>query len=128
MPERSIASRTRNRALDRARTSALGASLAAATVFAAVAAVPALAQDAAAGARKSMLCQTCHGKDGLGTLPDAPHLAGQPAIYLERSLKAYRGGERKHEMMNVVAKTLTDDDIRDLAAHYAAIKIEVKAP
>ena len=30
--------------------------------------------------------------------------------------------------MNVVAKPLTDDDIRDLAAYYAAIKIEVKAP
>ena len=103
-------------------------SLAAAAVLAAAAAVPAHAQDAQAGAKKSAPCQTCHGKDGLGTLPDAPHLAGQPAVYLERALKAYRSGERKNEMMNAMAKPLTDEDIRDLAAHYAAIKIEIKAP
>ena len=104
-------------------------SLAAAAVLAAAAAaVPAHAQDAQAGAKKSLPCQTCHGKDGLCTLPDAPHLAGQPAVYLERALKAYRSGERKNEMMNAMAKPLTDEDIRDLAAHYAAIKIEIKAP
>ena len=102
--------------------------LVAAAVFAAAAVVPASAQDAQAGARKSAPCQVCHGKDGLGTLPDAPHLAGQPAIYLERALKAYRSGERKNEMMNAMTKPLTDEDIRDLAAHYAAIKIQIKAP
>ena len=94
----------------------------------AAAALPVHAQDAQAGAKKSAPCQTCHGKDGLGTLPDAPHLAGQPAVYLERALKAYRSGERKNEMMNAMTKPLTDEDIRDLAAHYAAIKIEIKAP
>ena len=88
----------------------------------------AAAQDAASGRKKTDLCQTCHGVDGLGRLPDAPHLSGQPAAYLERQLRAYRSGERRNEMMSIVAKMLSDDDIRDLAAHYASIKIEVKAP
>ena len=89
---------------------------------------PASAQDANAGRKKTELCQTCHGVDGLGRLPDAPHLSGQPAVYLERQLRAFRSGERKSEMMSIVSKMLSDDDIRDLSAHYASIKIEVKVP
>jgi cytochrome c553 len=85
------------------------------------------AEDAQAGRKKTELCQTCHGLDGLGRLPDAPHIAGQPAVYLERALRAYRSGERRNEMMSIVAKMLSDDDIRNLAAYYSAIKIEVKA-
>jgi cytochrome c553 len=88
--------------------------------------VPAAAQDAAAGRRKATACQQCHGLDGLSKLPEAPNLAAHPQMYLERSLRAYRGGERRNEVMSVVAKTLSDDDIRDLAAYYAAIVVEVK--
>ena len=100
--------------------SAIGAALIAAL------AAPASAQDARSGAAKAKACHACHGIDGISTLPDAPHLAGQPAIYLERALRAYRSGERRHEVMNVAAKPLTDGEIRDLVAHYAAMLIEVK--
>ena len=86
----------------------------------------AIAQDAAAGARKAPACQACHGLDGLSRLPDAPHLAGQPAPYLERALRAYRDGERRNEVMSIAAKPLSDQDIRDLAAYYAAIQISIK--
>jgi cytochrome c553 len=64
--------------------------------------------------------------DGMSRLPDAPHLAGQPAPYLERSLRAYRDGERRHEVMSIAAKALSDEDIRDLAAYYASIRIILK--
>jgi cytochrome c553 len=70
----------------------------------------------------------CHGQAGLSTLPNAPHLAGQPAIYLEEQLKSYRSGRRRHEQMNVVAKPLTDADIADLAAWYASIRVEATPP
>lgn len=60
-------------------------------------------------------------------MPDAPHLAAQPAQYLERALRAYRSGERRNEVMSIAAKSLGDDDIRDLAAYYGAIQIEVKS-
>ncbi len=87
----------------------------------------AAAQDVAAGRRKAVACQACHGLDGIAKLPDAPNLAGQPANYLVRELNAYRSGARKNEVMSVAAKSLNDQDIRDLSAYYAAIQIEVKA-
>ena len=87
----------------------------------------AAAQDVAAGRRKAVACQACHGLDGIARLPDAPNLAAQPASYLERELRAYRAGTRRNEVMGVAAKGLNDADIRDLAAYYSAIQIEVKA-
>ena len=81
-----------------------------------------------AGRRKALQCQTCHGLDGLSKLPDAPHLAGQPVPYLVKSLDDYRKGIRKHEMMTLVVKDLSDQDIADLAAYYGAIEISTKPP
>ena len=92
-----------------------------------IASTPAAGQDVAAGRRKAVACQGCHGLDGIAKLPDAPHLAAQPAPYLERELRAYRSGARRNEVMSVAAKSLSDDDIRDLAAYYSAVQIEVKA-
>lgn len=108
--------------------------LAAAALSAAAFSSAAAAQDARAseaikaGARKAIACQTCHGLDGLSRLPDAPNIAGHPVPYLERTLRAFRSGERRNEMMSVVTKTLSDEDIRDLAAYYGAIKVDVKVP
>jgi cytochrome c553 len=91
-------------------------------------AMPASAGDVAAGRRKALQCQTCHGLDGLSKLPDAPHLSGQPEFYLIKSMNDYRNGARKHGMMTLVVKDLTNEDIADLAAYYAAIEISVKQP
>jgi cytochrome c553 len=89
---------------------------------------PAVAGDVAAGRRKALQCQACHGLDGLSRLPEAPHLAGQPERYLEKSLSEYRTGVRKDEMMALVVKDLTDQDIADLAAYYSAIEISAQPP
>ncbi len=86
----------------------------------------AVGQDVAAGRRKAIACQGCHGLDGIAKLPDAPNLANQPAAYLTLALRAYRSGERRNEVMTIAAKPLSDEDIRDLSAYYAAIQIEVK--
>lgn len=59
-------------------------------------------------------------------MPDAPHLAGQPAMYLAAQLKAYRSGARRHEVMSVIAKPLSDDEIESLAAWYSSQKISVQ--
>ena len=92
-------------------------------------AVPAQgAGDVAAGRRKALQCQTCHGLDGMSKLPEAPHLAGQPEPYLVKSLNDYRKGVRKHDMMTIVVQPLTDQDVADLAAYYAAIEVSVKPP
>jgi cytochrome c553 len=89
---------------------------------------PAEAGDVAAGRRKALQCQACHGLDGLSKLPDAPHLAGQPERYLVKSLDEYRKGRRSNEMMTLAVKDLSDQDIADLAAYYAAIEVSVSPP
>ncbi len=88
----------------------------------------AAAQDAAAGRAKAQACAVCHGPLGLSSAPDAPHLAGQPALYLAMQLRNYRSGKRPHEVMAVLAKPLSDDDIANLAAWFASIKVEASAP
>jgi cytochrome c553 len=86
------------------------------------------AADAAAGKTKAQACAVCHGPLGLSTLPDAPNLAGQPAIYLAAQLRAYRSGVRKHEVMSLMAKPLGDDDIDNLALWFSSIRIDARAP
>jgi cytochrome c553 len=87
------------------------------------------AGDAAAGKTKAAaMCRVCHGLDGIAKMPDAPNLAGQQEIYLVRSLTAYKTGERQNPQMSVVAPTLSEEDIANLAAYYASIKITVHEP
>ena len=86
------------------------------------------AQDAAAGKAKAAACAMCHGPVGIAAAPDTPNLAGQPASYIEEQLKAYRGGARKHEIMSLMAKPLTDADIANLAAWFSSIKVEATPP
>jgi cytochrome c553 len=88
----------------------------------------AFAADAKIGRKLAGQCQVCHGIDGIAKIPIAPHLAGESEIYLQTQLKAFRSGEREHEMMTVVAKDLSDEDIVNLAAWYASIEISVKVP
>ena len=84
------------------------------------------ARDPVAGKALAATCTTCHGALGVSRLPNAPNLAGQPAIYLVEQLKNYRSGKRQNEVMNVIAKPLTDRQIDDLAAWYESIKFSVQ--
>lgn len=80
------------------------------------------------GRTKAAACAVCHGPNGLSVTPDAPHLAGMPAVYFAAQLKAYRSGARRHEVMAVMAKGLSDDDIAALSAWYTSIKLEATLP
>ena len=103
-------------------------SIGALLALALAAAATAQTNDIDAGRRKAQACAVCHGVLGVATAPDAPNLAGQPAMYLAAQLKAYRGGTRSHAVMSVMAKPLTDEDIAQLAAWFASLRIEVQAP
>ena len=91
-------------------------------------ALPSEAADADAGRKKARQCQTCHGIDGIAKIPIAPHIAGESEIYLVTQLKAFRSGKRTHEIMTVIAKDLSDQDMADLAAWYASIEIKATLP
>jgi cytochrome c553 len=96
----------------------------------AVALTPSAIANPAGKAKAVGACNMCHGETGISNLPNAPHLAGQPEIYLIEQLKAMRSGKRPSETMSFIAKPLTDDEIKDLASWYSSIeiKVTVKAP
>lgn len=83
------------------------------------------AGDVKAGRAKALMCQACHGIDGLSKVPDAPNIAAQTEPYIIAQLQAYKTGLRKNDAMSVVAPSLSDTDIEDLAAYFSAIEIKV---
>jgi cytochrome c553 len=83
------------------------------------------AGDVKAGRAKALMCQACHGIDGLSTVPDAPNIAAQTEPYIVAQLQAFKSGARKNDAMSVVAPSLSDADIEDLAAYFSAIEIKV---
>ena len=76
--------------------------------------------DAATGKALANNCTACHGDTGITSNPAWPSIAGQQPSYLVNVLKAFRAGLRKDPMMAGVARSLSDADIANLAAYYAA--------
>ena len=69
------------------------------------------------------MCAGCHGADGVSApMPDVPIIAGIPAVLQEDFLFAYRDGGREcwpPGVMCQISASLSDDDIVELAAHFA---------
>jgi cytochrome c553 len=84
---------------------------------------PTVAADIAAGeAKVKEVCAACHGVDGNSVDPSNPRLAGQWRDYLAKALRDYKSGARNNGIMSGFAKGLSDKDIENLAAYYAAQK------
>lgn len=73
-----------------------------------------------AGATKAAVCFACHGPNGNSVAPTFPRLAGQNAVYIAEQLHLFRSGVRPNPVMGPMAKTLSDQDIDDLAVYFAA--------
>ena len=80
--------------------------------------------DAVSGAKKVSMCIGCHAipgyKASFPSVYSVPMISGQTPGYLAASLEAYRKGDRSHPTMRAIAASLSDQDIADLAAYYAA--------
>lgn len=76
--------------------------------------------DPEAGQAKSALCATCHGPDGNSELAINPKIAGQNARYMIKQMQDFRSGARPGPIMAAMVINLSDEDIEDLAAYYAA--------
>lgn len=74
------------------------------------------------------LCAGCHGEDGIAVIEDVPHLAGENRVYLETQLKAFRNGQREHEIMSPIAKDLSDEELRKVAHWFSSIGVEISGP
>ena len=83
------------------------------------------AGDVAIGKKKAETCMGCHAVKGyFNVYPSykVPKVAGQNATFIENALKGYRDGSRTHETMKANAANLSDQDIADIAAFFAAEK------
>ena len=80
------------------------------------------APDLQAGAAKAETCMACHGAGGISQTPETPSLAGQPEGFLQWQLVYFRSGTRKSAVMQPMAASLKDDDIRNVSAYFAAQK------
>lgn len=77
--------------------------------------------NAARGKSKTAVCIACHGTNGQSVNPQFPRLAGQHAVYLSKALRAYRSGTRSsNPMVSLITDAMSDQDIEDIAAYYAA--------
>jgi cytochrome c553 len=73
-------------------------------------------------------CFQCHEVQGQGkAAANFPRLTGQTYRYLYYSLRNFASGARVNPVMQPIAQALTDDDMRDVSAYYAALSIEKPA-
>ena len=78
----------------------------------------ALAADIPAGAAA---CSGCHpAKPGVDT--PVPRLVGRPAAQIVAAMDDFRAGKRAATIMDRVAKGFTEDEIKAIAAWFAAQK------
>jgi len=108
----------------------MAASLGCAVAQPATPAVPVAATPVASGmAPRVLACVTCHGKEGRAT-PEGyfPRIAGKPAGYLANQLLNFREGRRSYPQMTSLIEHLTDDYLREMAAHFAALDVPYAPP
>lgn len=70
----------------------------------------------------NQICAACHGADGNSPLPMNPSLAGQHPQYLFKQLNEFKSGSRNNAVMMGMVAGLSAEDMRNLAAYYAAQK------
>ncbi|HUH87800.1 MAG TPA: cytochrome c [Pusillimonas sp.] len=82
--------------------------------------------DAKAAIDKVSMCIGCHGIKGYkASFPEVYHvpmIAGQNADYIVSALQKYASGERTFPTMEAIARTLSAQDMADLAAYYSSLK------
>jgi cytochrome c553 len=80
-------------------------------------------------AQRLLACTGCHGREGRAA-PDGyyPRIAGKPARYLERQLRAFRDGQRRYEPMARLLAPLDGAYLREIASHFAALHVDYAPP
>ena len=78
------------------------------------------------------ICSACHGMNGKaesgGNSGAVPNLTAQDKNYLIIKLLDYKSGKLQHPQMTLIAKMLTDEDIKNVSEWYSRIKIEIIDP
>lgn len=73
-------------------------------------------------------CLTCHLLNGEGMQENGfPQLAGMNATYFIKQLKDYQGPLRNNDVMNPIAKGMSEDDMKSVAAYYSNLPSVTKS-
>lgn len=103
------------------RLTAVGLALAGIVSFAGAAETkPAAKPDLAKGQATATVCAACHTADGSRGSPANPILQGQHPEYLTKQLIEFKSGKRENAIMKGFASTLSEDDMKNVAAFYAS--------
>ena len=81
--------------------------------------------DPQAGSELVATCAGCHGADGNSVVGQWPTLAGQRESYTLAQLIHVQKGERMIESMMGLLDNYSEDQLRDIAAFYAAQEVKV---
>ncbi|MFZ2236467.1 MAG: cytochrome c [Dokdonella sp.] len=87
----------------------------------------AAAGDAVAGKIKGYTCTGCHGITGWrNAYPSyhVPKIGGQNYDYIVAALTGYKSGQRKHPTMQAQGESLSEQDIRDIAAWISSVEMK----
>jgi cbb3-type cytochrome c oxidase subunit III len=105
----------------KARNLLIGALPLVCTMAMAATPAPAAKPDLAKGqALSTQVCAACHTADGSRGSPANPILAGQHPEYLVKQLQEFKSGKRANAIMKGFASTLSEDDMKNVAAFYAS--------
>lgn len=76
---------------------------------------------AARGGELAGTCNNCHGTNGISADAAFPNLAGQSVAAIYKQLEDFKGGKRNPEVMGVYLRELSQQDMLDLATHFASL-------
>ncbi|MBX9795045.1 MAG: cytochrome c4 [Burkholderiaceae bacterium] len=76
--------------------------------------------DLVKGAATAAVCSACHSIDGSRGSPAQPILQGQHPEYLVKQLTEFKAGVRANAVMSGMAATLSESDMKNVAAFYAS--------
>jgi cytochrome c553 len=77
---------------------------------------------------KVAACAGCHGENGISQTENIPSLAGQPDQFIQWQMVYFRAGARKNELMQPIAEQISNEDVRNLGAYFAALTAPKSPP
>jgi cytochrome c553 len=73
------------------------------------------------GAALATTCNNCHGTTGISTDAAFPNLVGQSVAAIYKQLEDFKSGKRNATVMGVYVSNLSEQDMLDLATHFASL-------